>query len=73
MAHDRSLAAQQSRQAVQIFEMVESLDSLRLAKEMEKRCAQAEKNMPVFIEINSGREEKRRESCRIAYGSWRNS
>ena len=39
--------------------MVESLDSLRLAKELEKRCAETGKEMPVLIEVNSGREENK--------------
>jgi len=45
--------------AVELFDMVESLDSLRLAKELEKRCAEAGKKMPVLIEVNSGREENK--------------
>ena len=46
-------------QAVQLFDMLETLDSTRLANEIEMRCAQADKVMPVLIEINSGLEESK--------------
>jgi len=45
--------------AVELFDVVETLDSLRLAKELEKRCAEIGKKMPVLIEVNSGREENK--------------
>jgi pyridoxal phosphate enzyme (YggS family) len=47
------------RQAVQLFDLIESLDSQRLAVELEKRCAEIGKMMPVLIEVNSGREENK--------------
>lgn len=53
------LQRNKARQAVELFDMVESLDSLRLAKELEKRCAQVGKELPVLIEVNSGREENK--------------
>lgn len=46
-------------QAVDLFDMIESVDSLRLAKELEKRCGQIGKVLPVLIEVNSGREENK--------------
>jgi PLP dependent protein len=45
--------------AVQLFNMVETVDSPRLARELEKRCTQQEKELPVLVEINSGREENK--------------
>jgi pyridoxal phosphate enzyme (YggS family) len=42
--------------AIQLFDIIETVDSLRLAKEINKRCAPVGKTMPVLIEINSGRE-----------------
>jgi pyridoxal phosphate enzyme (YggS family) len=42
--------------AVQHFDMIETIDSWRLAKAVNRRCANAEKTIPVLIEINSGRE-----------------
>jgi len=45
--------------AVRIFDMVQSLDSVRLANELEKRCEQQGKILPVLIEVNSGEEENK--------------
>ena len=42
--------------AMQLFDMVETLDSWRLAQAMERGCAAAGKVMPVLVEVNSGRE-----------------
>lgn len=50
------LQRNKAKVAVALFDMIESLDSWRLAKELEKRCAQANKTLPVLIEINSGSE-----------------
>jgi len=47
------------KKAVGMFDMIESLDSLRLAKEIDKRCRQIGKVMPVLVEVNSGREEQK--------------
>jgi pyridoxal phosphate enzyme (YggS family) len=47
------------KQAVGIFDMIESLDSLRLAEEIDKRCEKIGKVMPVLVEVNSGREEQK--------------
>lgn len=43
--------------AVELFDMIESLDSIRLANELEKRCAEQDKTIEVLIEVNSGAEE----------------
>jgi pyridoxal phosphate enzyme (YggS family) len=45
--------------AVELFDMLETLDSPRLARELEKQCARLDKTLPVLIEINSGREENK--------------
>jgi pyridoxal phosphate enzyme (YggS family) len=47
------------KKAVEIFDMIETVDSLELSAEIEKRCAQRETIMPVLIEINSGREKQK--------------
>jgi len=47
------------KKAVNIFDMIETVDSIEIAKEIDKRCAQIGKVMPVLIEINSGREEQK--------------
>jgi PLP dependent protein len=44
------------KKAVQLFDMIETIDSVRLAKEVNKQCAKMDKIMPVLIEINSGKE-----------------
>ncbi|MCK4450949.1 MAG: YggS family pyridoxal phosphate-dependent enzyme [Anaerolineae bacterium] len=47
------------KKAAGIFNMIESLDSLRLAEEIDKRCREIGKVMPVLVEVNSGREEQK--------------
>ena len=42
--------------AIRYFDMIGTLDSLRLANTIEQYCAQAGKVMPVLVEVNSGRE-----------------
>jgi pyridoxal phosphate enzyme (YggS family) len=45
--------------AMEIFDMIESVDSLEIGSEIDKRCAQIGKTMPVLIEVNSGREPQK--------------
>jgi pyridoxal phosphate enzyme (YggS family) len=47
------------KKAVQVFDMIETLDSLDLAEEIDKHSANEGKIMPVLIEINSGREPQK--------------
>ena len=47
------------KKAVKLFDMIETVDSLELAGEIDKRCAQIGKVMPVLVEVNSGREEQK--------------
>ncbi len=44
------------KRAVEIFDLVETVDSLETAKEIDKRCAERGKSMPILVEVNSGRE-----------------
>ena len=39
--------------------MIQSVDSLRLAEEIEKRCAKIEKRMDILVEVNIGQEESK--------------
>ena len=39
--------------------MIETVDSIELAMEIDRRCAQMGKVMPVLIEVNSGREPQK--------------
>jgi pyridoxal phosphate enzyme (YggS family) len=47
------------RNVLEIFDMIETIDSLEIAKEIDRRCAQIGKIMPVLIEVNSGREPQK--------------
>ncbi len=47
------------KKAVGIFDMIETVDSVEIAREIDKRCAQIGKVMPVLIEVNSGREKQK--------------
>ncbi len=47
------------KKAVFIFDMIETVDSVELAEEIDKHCKKMEKTMPVLIEINSGREPQK--------------
>jgi pyridoxal phosphate enzyme (YggS family) len=47
------------KKAVEIFDMIETVDSLEIALEIDKRCQQAGKIMPILIEVNSGRETQK--------------
>jgi len=46
------LQSNKARDAVELFEMIQSVDSLDLAREISKRCEQAAKEMPVLLEVN---------------------
>jgi hypothetical protein len=47
------------KKAVEIFDLVETVDSIGLGREIDKRSAAAGKTMDVFIEVNSGREPQK--------------
>ena len=47
------------KKAVEIFDLIQTVDSLKLAEEIDKRCAFINRRMPIMIEVNSGREEKK--------------
>ena len=47
------------KKAVVLFDMIETVDSLEIAGEIDKRCAEIGKIMPVLIEINIGREPQK--------------
>jgi len=47
------------RRLVRFVDMIETVDSLGIAAEIEKRCAPLPKVMPVLVEINSGREPQK--------------
>ena len=47
------------KKAVRIFDLIETVDSMRLALEIDKSCRKIGKTMPVLIEINSGEETQK--------------
>jgi hypothetical protein len=47
------LQTNKCRDAVALFEMIQSVDSLHLAEEINKRAEQAAKTMPVLLEVNA--------------------
>ncbi len=47
------------KKAVEVFDLVETVDSTGLAREIDKRCAAIGRTMPVLIEVNSGRESQK--------------
>jgi PLP dependent protein len=44
------------KKAVEIFDMIQTVDSTKIAEEIDKRCKSINKTMPILIEINSGKE-----------------
>jgi pyridoxal phosphate enzyme (YggS family) len=44
---------------VEIFDMIETVDSVEIAAEINRRCAQIGKVMLVLVEVNSGREPQK--------------
>jgi len=57
------LQSNKCRDAVELFEMIQSVDSLALAREINKRAAQAARTLPVLLEVNvSG------EASKFGYG-----
>lgn len=53
------LQSNKAKKAVKIFDMIETVDSMKLAGEIDKACRKIGKVMPVLIEINSGEEDQK--------------
>jgi pyridoxal phosphate enzyme (YggS family) len=47
------LQTNKCRDAVALFEMIQSVDSLSLAEELNKRAEQASKTLPILLEVNA--------------------
>ncbi len=47
------------KKAVKFFDMIETIDSWKIAESVDQNCTFEEKIMPVLIEINSGRESNK--------------
>jgi hypothetical protein len=53
------LQTNKCRDAVELFEMIQSVDSLHLAQELNKRAEQAAKRIPVLLEVNVAGERRK--------------
>jgi hypothetical protein len=53
------LQTNKAKKAVEIFDMIETVDSVELAKEIDKRAATAGKRISILLEINSGEEDQK--------------
>ena len=53
------LQRNKAKRAARIFDMIETIDSPRIAKMVNSHCADMDKIMPVLIEINSGKESNK--------------
>jgi len=47
------------KKAAEIFDLIETVDSVELAREIDKRCSRIGKVMPVFCEINIAKEKSK--------------
>jgi hypothetical protein len=50
------LQTNKCRDAVELFKMIQSVDSLHLAREINKRAEQAARTMPILLEVNAAGE-----------------
>lgn len=53
------LQTNKAKKAVEIFDLVETVDTIALGRELDKRAAAAGKTMDIFVEVNSGREPQK--------------
>jgi len=53
------LQTNKAKKALEIFDLVETVDSMALGRELDKRAAAAGKTMEVLVEVNSGREPQK--------------
>jgi pyridoxal phosphate enzyme (YggS family) len=53
------LQSNKAKRAVDLFDVVETVDSLDLGRELDKRAAAAGRTLEVLVEINSGREAQK--------------
>ncbi|NLF38152.1 YggS family pyridoxal phosphate-dependent enzyme [bacterium] len=53
------LQSKKAKRAVALFDCIQSVDSLSLAQELDKRCAEAGRAIDVLIEVNVSGEERK--------------
>ncbi len=52
------LQSNKAKKAVELFNCIQSVDSLKLIKKIDNACIEQEKTMPVFFELNLGEKQK---------------
>lgn len=52
------LQSNKAGKAVELFDCIQSVDSLKLARKIDSVCIELEKKIPVFIELNLGEKQK---------------
>ncbi len=63
------LQTNKAKEAVQLFELIHSVDSLRLAEELDRRCRQLGRTMDILVQVNiSGEETKHGTEAGAAIG-----
>lgn len=53
------LQSNKAKKAVRVFDMIETVDSFKLAKALDQACAEIGKILPILIEINSAEENQK--------------
>jgi hypothetical protein len=52
------LQSNKAKKAAELFDCIQSLDSLKTAKKLDSACISLNKKMPVFLELNLGEKQK---------------
>ena len=53
------MQSRKARLVIEHFDLLQSLDSLKLAERLDRMAAEAERKMPVLLEFNVGGEESK--------------
>ncbi|MCG2778928.1 MAG: YggS family pyridoxal phosphate-dependent enzyme [Desulfobacterales bacterium] len=53
------LQSNKAKKAVRVFDMIETVDSIKLARAIDSACGNIDKVMPILMEINSGEESQK--------------
>lgn len=53
------LQSNKAKNAVRVFDLIETVDSIKLARAIDRACGKIDKVMPILMEINSGEESQK--------------
>ena len=53
------LQSNKAKKAVRVFDLIETVDSIKLARAIDRACGNIDKVMPILMEINSGEESQK--------------